>query len=89
MVVLGPDLEFIHAHPQTADISNQSGLIVFAVDFPTEGSYKLFLQTQADNKVTTTDYAVSVMARAGNTKTTTPPPTSNDMNMDGMQGMQH
>lgn len=60
MVVLGPDLEFIHAHPSDQDIANQSGLVLFNVNFPYAGQYKLFLQFQTDNQVITTDYTVTV-----------------------------
>lgn len=67
MVVLGPNLEFIHAHAQTTDIANQSGLIIFTVNFPKEGRYKLYLQTQADGQVTTTDYSLTVKPNPGST----------------------
>ena len=60
MVVLGPNLEFIHAHPMLGDVSNQTGYIPFMITFPTSGQYKLYLQTQADNIVNTTDFNVTV-----------------------------
>jgi hypothetical protein len=80
MVVLGPNLEFIHAHPQTADISNQTGLIFFSVNPPVAGRYKLYLQTQTDGQVNTTDYAVSALPKTGGA-------SSND-SMPGMD-MEH
>lgn len=63
MVVLGPDLEFIHAHPQTST-SAQTGFILFSVQFPKPGRYKLFLQTQTNGQVNTTEYAVTARGDA-------------------------
>lgn len=60
MVALGPNLEFINAHPQTDDIANQVGVISFSVNFPKEGIYKLYLQTQAKGQVINNDYTISV-----------------------------
>lgn len=68
MVVLGPNLEFIHGHPQTVDVNTQGGVIVFAVNFPDPGQYKLYLQTQADNQVNTTDYTVTAKANTGSSQ---------------------
>lgn len=59
MVVLGPDLEFVHAHAQSEDVANQSGVISFGVDFPKAGIYTAFLQTQANGKVSTFDYVLT------------------------------
>lgn len=77
MVVLGPKLEFIHAHPQTTDINNQSGLIIFNVNFPEAGRYKLYLQTQANGQVTTNDFTVS--AKGSSTKSKPKPAEDMDM----------
>ncbi len=60
MVVLGPNLEYIHAHATSEDVANQTGLVTFAVNFPEAGQYRLFLQTQSNNQVNTTDYTVTV-----------------------------
>jgi len=76
MVVLGPNLEFIYAHPLLDDVANQTGYIQFMVTFPTSGQYKLYLQTQADNQVTTNDFNLTVQDK----------PASNSSN-DGMSGM--
>lgn len=78
MVVLSPNLEFIHAHPQTVDVNTQGGVIVFAVNFPDAGQYKLYLQTQSDNQVNTTDYTLTVK-----------PKPSSGQNSQPMQGMDH
>lgn len=80
MVVLGPKLEFIHGHPSTGDTTNQFGLVTFNVTFPDPGQYKLFLQTQADNLVNTTDYTVTVKPGVSTAK-----PSSNQP----MGGMDH
>jgi hypothetical protein len=79
MVVLGPKLEFIHVHPQTSDVNNQSGLVTFNVNFPEAGQYKLYLQTQADNQVNTIDY----------TLTAKPYPNTSSQSNNSMQGMEH
>lgn len=60
MVVLGPNLEFIHAHPLTDDVTNQTGQIIFQVTFPEAGQYKLYLQTQANDQVNTHDFNLTV-----------------------------
>lgn len=60
MVVLGPNLEYIHAHTITEAAATQNGLIAFSVTFPTPGQYKLYLQAQADNQVNTTDYTLTL-----------------------------
>ncbi len=78
MVVLGPNLEFVHAHALTEDVAQQTGLVYFKVSFPEAGRYKLYLQTQAADKVSTFDYAVTAKAMPG----TTAPSESPDMNMD-------
>ncbi len=79
MVVLGPNLEFIHSHPQTVDVNTQGGVIVFAVNFPDAGQYKLYLQTQADNQVNTTDYTLSIK----------PMPSGGSQDSQSMPGMDH
>jgi|GEM_PF-687933 len=79
MVVLGPNLEFIHAHAMTEETANQTGLITFTVTFPDPGQYKLYLQTQADGRVNTTDYNYTI----------DPMPSSNTNSNDSMQNMDH
>ena len=81
MVVLGPNLEFIHAHPLLSDVNNQTGYIPFAVTFPTTGQYKLYLQTQTDSIVSTFGFNVTVQAM--------PKSTSSDSSMQGMDHMSH
>ncbi len=80
MVVLGPNLEYIHAHALSEDVANQVGLITFSVNFPDAGQYKLFLQTQADNQVNTTDYTLTVKPNSGD---------SNQSNNQSMPSMDH
>lgn len=83
MVVLGPKLEFIHGHPSTEVTTDQFGLVTFSVTFPDPGQYKLFLQTQANDQVNTTDYTVT--AKPG-TSTTKP---SNNSSMQKMDHNEH
>lgn len=64
MVVLGPNLEFIHAHPQGA-IKDQTGFVLFGVSFPEPGRYKIYLQTQTDGQVSTNDYAITAKGPSG------------------------
>jgi len=70
MVVLGENLEFIHAHPQTVDEKNQGGVIVFTVNFPKKSRYKLFLQTQADGRVTTHEFVATAISKVLTTNQT-------------------
>ena len=81
MVILGPNLEFIHAHPMLGDVNNQTGYIPFMVTFPTAGQYKLYLQTQANNAVSTFGFNVTVQQM--------PKSTGNDKPMQGMDHMSH
>lgn len=59
MVVLGPNLEYIHTHAEQESDDNQTGVVTFAVTLPEAGQYKIFLQTKANNQVNTTDYTVT------------------------------
>jgi hypothetical protein len=81
MVVLGPNLEFIHAHPMVNDINNQTGYIPFMVTFPKSGQYKLYLQAQANDIVSTFNFNVTVKDRQTS--------TSGNSSMDDMSGMGH
>ena len=78
MVILGPDLEFIHAHPMNNDISSQTGYIPFMVTFPKSGQYKIYLQTQAGGAVSTFDFNVTVKDMAK---------SDSSHSMDNMPGM--
>jgi hypothetical protein len=75
MVVIGPNLEYVHAHVLNEDVNNQIGTIGFFIEFPVAGKYRLFLQTQASGKVNTTEYTVS--AKPGSS-------SEYDMSHDGM-----
>lgn len=79
MVVLGPNLEFVHAHAGGEDVVKQTGAIAFSVTFPKDGQYKLYLQTQDNNQVNTTDYV----------KTISPAESSTSQDGQSMQGMDH
>lgn len=80
MVILGPNLEFVHAHPSTTDTANQTGLILFNALMPVAGQYKLYLQTQVGGQVNTTDYTVTINPK---------PQTSTTNNNQSMQRMNH
>jgi hypothetical protein len=80
MVVLGPNLEFIHAHPLDEATVTQTGLIAFRVTFPDAGQYKIYLQTQADGQVNTTDYNYTVKPNPSSQNTQ----STEDMNMEHM-----
>lgn len=80
MVVLGPNLEFVHAHALTEDVAQQNGLIYFKVNFPEPGMYKAYLQTQAAGKVSTFDYDLTAREMPGTSKPDDQP--AEDMNMD-------
>lgn len=82
MVVLGPNLEYIHAHAMSEDVATQNGLVAFQVTLPDPGQYKLYLQTQANNQVNTSDYTVTVSG--------SPSASSNNTeSMPGMPNMSH
>lgn len=81
MVILGPDLEFIHAHPLTEYTTNQTGQVVFQVTFPKTGKYKLYVQTKSDEQINTTDYNVTVKDL--------PSSSQNPQSSQSMQGMNH
>ncbi len=53
-------LDFIHAHPLTESVNNQTGKVDFHVSFPEGGTYKLFTQFQHNDKVLTTDFVLPV-----------------------------
>jgi hypothetical protein len=78
MVILGSNLEFIHAHPMVNDLTNQTGYIPFMVTLPKLYQYKLYLQTQANDIVSTFDFNI----------TTKEMPKSTSSN-DSMQGIDH
>lgn len=82
MVILGPKLEFIHAHALTESTTNQTGLIVFQTTFQEPGQFKLYLQTQAEGRVNTTDYTITVKPNPSGT-------SSSNSSMQGMQHMSH
>lgn len=52
-------LDFIHAHPVETKVQN--GRVQFMLTFPSAGRYKIFTQFEREGKVTTTDFAVSVV----------------------------
>lgn len=84
MVILGPNMEFIHAHPSpmATDVNNQTGLIIFTVKFPVGGQYKLYLQTQANDQVSTYDYNLTLKDAPKFSST-------NNSNMSDMPNMSH
>ena len=84
MVVLGPNLEFIHAHPLDEATVTQTGLIAFRVTFPDPGQYKIYLQTQADGQVNTTDYIYTVKPNPSSQNSNQNPQPTEDMNMEHM-----
>lgn len=79
LVILGPNLEYIHAHTLSDVTAKQNGLIMFAGNFPVAGQYKLYLQTQAEGRVNTTDYTLTAMTFPG----------SNSNSNNSMQNMGH
>ncbi len=70
---ISQNLELVSANSVPETSSEQSGLLVFNLAFPTAGRYKLFMQIQSDYHVSTFDYSVTVK----------PVPTSNKNNSKG------
>jgi hypothetical protein len=58
----GPNLEFTSADAEPVSGNGQSGLLIYTLPLPSAGLYKLFMQTQANNQVSTFDYNVTVKA---------------------------
>jgi hypothetical protein len=54
------DLQFIHGHPTETDLTKQTGIVDFMVNFPEAKKYKVFTQFQRDGKVFTTDFVIEV-----------------------------
>lgn len=54
------NLDFIHAHPMEDVNRPQTGEVGFMVDFPEAGRYKVFTQFQRQEKLTTTEFVISV-----------------------------
>lgn len=59
MTVLGPNLQFMHTHPMSNDLRNQTGYLPVMVTFPVSGQYKIYLETKADGAVNTFSFTVS------------------------------
>ncbi len=64
VAAFGPNLDLVTANSEPTDTSHQSGLVLSTLIFPRPGLYKMFLQTQAANLVSTFDYNVIVKAIA-------------------------
>lgn len=60
LTAFGPNLEFIGTNSVPTDTDKHSGLILFNVNFPTAGLYKLFMEIQVNKVVTTFEYTVTV-----------------------------
>lgn len=54
------DLEYIHTHALTTDVTKQTGTVEFDVDFKQPGNYKAFAQFQRGGKVVTTNFVIAV-----------------------------
>ncbi len=66
LTAFGPKLEFIGTNSVPIDTDKQSGLVLFNMNFPTAGSYKLFMEIQVNKVVTTFEYIVKVNPSPGN-----------------------
>ncbi|MDT7783461.1 MAG: hypothetical protein QOF58_1880, partial [Pseudonocardiales bacterium] len=53
------DLAYLHVHPEDGD------QVKFAVEVPTEGTYRLFLDFQHENKVRTAEFTLTTHEEAG------------------------
>jgi hypothetical protein len=56
------DLAYLHTHPAAEAHDGDRGgpTVAFATEFPTAGSYRLFLDFKADGKVHTAEFTVTV-----------------------------
>lgn len=63
LTVLGPDLELLTFNAMANEGGEQTGLLTFPITFPKSGLYKLFLQTQANEQLSTFEFALQVKER--------------------------
>jgi hypothetical protein len=71
------DLGYVHVHPQGAPgdgITAPGPRVLFALEVPTAGRYRLFLDFQRDGTVHTADFTVDATARQLNTVISSPTP---------------
>lgn len=54
------DLAYLHVHPEERQRADPEGAIEFTADFPSAGSYRLFLQFKLDGVVHTVPFTVEV-----------------------------
>lgn len=59
IVLIGPNLEFVHIHSQNEEVPD-TYVLSFSVDFPSSGYYRAFMQTKTNNLVNDTDYVLNV-----------------------------
>ena len=52
------DLAYLHVHP--LEIESESGVVEFRARFPTQGRYRLFLQTRPEGELITTSFDVQI-----------------------------
>lgn len=55
------DLAYLHVHPE--ETASEDGIVRFAVQFPTAGRYRLFLQVKPDGELITTSFDVQAGER--------------------------
>lgn len=72
VILRGDDLQFIHAHPLQSATDKQTGAVHFMVPFAEAGKYKVFLQFQREEKISTADFVVDVARGAGSSDGMTP-----------------
>ncbi len=58
IVLLGPNLEYIHAYSEESPSTHQTGVLRFKVNLPVEGTYKVFAQIQDKGKVIVPSFVV-------------------------------
>jgi hypothetical protein len=70
------DLAYLHVHPQES--TGRGPEVKFAVEVPTGGRYRLFLDFQHEGKVRTAEFTLSTAGTAAPQPTSTTPPKEED-----------
>lgn len=81
MVLLGPNLEYVHAYAQESAATNQTGILRFKVRLPVEGTYKVFAEIKDNGKTLVPNFVVKGVQAVATKLNTTP---SEDQAMPGM-----
>jgi hypothetical protein len=81
IVLLGPNLEYVHAYSEETPSTRQTGILRFKVILPVEGTYKVFAQIQDKGKMLVPSFVVQGVQSVAAKTNATP---GEDQTMPGM-----